>query len=296
MDQPSLFGEHPHLFEVGGGKIFNVATVPMRSPFRYPGGKTWLVPYIRQWLLSRQTRAKELIEPFAGGGIVGLTAAFEGLADHVTMVELDDQVASVWRAILYGYGEQLANRIASFELSTESVKKVLDSPANSLLDQAFATILKNRVNRGGILAPGASLVKSGENGKGLSSRWYPETLKKRILDIAHISNRITFIEGDGMEVMRQNAHRKDASFFIDPPYTLAARRLYSQWKLDHEELFRTAEGLAGDFLMTYDNDELIRSLAATHELQIREVAMKNTHHARMTELLIGRDLCWLGAQ
>jgi len=30
-----------------------------------------------------------LVEPFAAGGIVGLTAAFEGLAKHVTMVELD---------------------------------------------------------------------------------------------------------------------------------------------------------------------------------------------------------------
>ncbi len=24
--------------------IVNVASVPQRSPFRYPGGKTWLVP------------------------------------------------------------------------------------------------------------------------------------------------------------------------------------------------------------------------------------------------------------
>src|SRR5215475_1839398 len=50
----------------------NVASVPQRSPFRYPGGKTWLVPYIRSWLASRGGRASLLIEPFAGGGIVGL--------------------------------------------------------------------------------------------------------------------------------------------------------------------------------------------------------------------------------
>ncbi len=34
------------------GHIVNVASVPQRSPFRYPGGKTWLVPRIRQWLKS----------------------------------------------------------------------------------------------------------------------------------------------------------------------------------------------------------------------------------------------------
>lgn len=31
-------------------KPVNVASVPQRSPFRYPGGKTWLVPYVRDWL------------------------------------------------------------------------------------------------------------------------------------------------------------------------------------------------------------------------------------------------------
>jgi len=31
-------------------KVVNVASVPQRSPFRYPGGKTWLIPVVRKWL------------------------------------------------------------------------------------------------------------------------------------------------------------------------------------------------------------------------------------------------------
>jgi DNA adenine methylase len=77
-------------------QIINVASVPQRSPFRYPGGKTWLVPRIRKWLASRPMIAREFVEPFAGGGIVSLTVAAENLAQHVTMVELDEQVAAVW--------------------------------------------------------------------------------------------------------------------------------------------------------------------------------------------------------
>src|SRR5437867_836556 len=50
----------------------NVASVPQRSPFRYPGGKTWLVPYVRSWLSGRPERTSLLVEPFAGGAIVGL--------------------------------------------------------------------------------------------------------------------------------------------------------------------------------------------------------------------------------
>jgi DNA adenine methylase len=61
-------------------KIVNVASVPLRSPFRYPGGKTWLVPRIRRWLASLPSKPDEFVEPFTGGGIVGLTVAFEDLA------------------------------------------------------------------------------------------------------------------------------------------------------------------------------------------------------------------------
>ncbi len=49
----------------------------------------------------------------------------------------------------------------------------------------------------------------------------------------------------------------------------------------------------GDFLMTYDNTPEIAALAAEFGFQAKPVAMKNTHHAKMTELLIGRDLDWL---
>ena len=75
--------------------IVNVASVPQRSPFRYPGGKTWFVPHLRDWLQSLRKRASVFVEPFAGGGIASLTVAMENLADRVVMAELDSNVAAV---------------------------------------------------------------------------------------------------------------------------------------------------------------------------------------------------------
>ncbi len=57
--------------------VVNVASVPHRSLFRYPGGKTWLVPHIRRWLVSLPQKPAEFVEPFAGGGIVGLSVVFD---------------------------------------------------------------------------------------------------------------------------------------------------------------------------------------------------------------------------
>lgn len=278
-------------------KIVNVASVPQRSPFRYPGGKTWLVPRVRRWLLSLPECPEEFIEPFAGGAIVGLTVAAESLANHVTLVELDEQVAAVWRTILDGDGEWLAEKIVSFELTAETVKQLLANVPCTQRDLAFQTIVKNRVNRGGILAPGAGRIKTGESGKGIQSRWYPETLKKRILKIAAIRDSITFVHGDGLQTLCENAHRANAVFFIDPPYTAAGKRagsrLYTYHELDHEALFDIADTLMGDFLMTYDNCKGVRRLAEKHGFDMEAVAMKSSHHAEMTELLIGRNLGWL---
>ncbi|MBN1487958.1 MAG: DNA adenine methylase [Anaerolineae bacterium] len=278
-------------------KVINVASVKHRSPFRYPGGKTWLVPRVRQWLLSLQTRPKVFFEPFAGGAIIGLTVAAEGLAEHVTLVELDEQVAAVWHAIIEGDAEWLANKITTFDLTPETADKVLSLKATTYEELAFQTIIRNRINHGGILAPGAGRIKTGENGKGIQSRWYPETISRRIRKIAAIRDRLTFIEGDGLQILRENATDNKAVYFIDPPYTAAGKRagarLYNYHELDHKELFNLAGDLQGDFLMTYDNCEGVRRLAEKHNFDMEPIAMKNTHHARMTELLIGRNLDWI---
>jgi hypothetical protein len=133
-------------------KPINVASVPQRSPFRYPGGKTWLVPYIRDWLRHKKTRPTRLIEPFAGGAIVSLTAAFERLARHVIFAEMDDGVASVWRVVLNGQAEWLAKQILKFDLTLENVTAVLEQEPAEASERAFQTIIRNRVQRGGILA------------------------------------------------------------------------------------------------------------------------------------------------
>lgn len=280
-------------------RVINVASVPQRSPFRYPGGKTWLIPRIRQWLGSLPYYPTELVEPFAGGGIVSLTVAAEKLAQHIQMVELDPFVAAVWLTILEddNGGEWLANQITAFDLTLENVKAELSKADLSVCELAFQAILKNRVNRGGIMAPGAGLVKTGEAGKGLHSRWYPETLHRRILDIVKIRDKISFTHGDGLAFMQQYADCEHTAFFIDPPYTASTKRagsrLYTYPDIDHEQLFEIANGLVGDFLITYDDAEEVRKLAQNYNFDMQTVAMKNTHHSTMQELLIGRNLDWI---
>ncbi len=112
-----------------------------------------------------------------------------------------------------------------------------------------------------------------------------------------IRDYITFIHGDGMNVLREHTSNADVVFFIDPPYTAggknAGSRLYTHSELDHEELFEIASRLRGDFLMTYDDVDAVRQLAQRYGFDTQTVPMKNTHHTKMTELLMGPNLEWL---
>jgi len=278
-------------------KPVNVASVPQRSPFRYPGGKTWFVPRLREWLRSRPVRPRVLVEPFAGGGISSLTAVFENLVDEALLVEKDDEIAAVWETILGGDAEWLASRIQSFEMTKGNAIKEIQTKRASTREKAFQTIIKNRTFHGGILAAGSGFLKNGESGRGVLSRWYPGTLARRLRAIDMVRRRLQFEHGDAFTVLEKYKHEKGAVFFIDPPYTAggkkAGSRLYTHFELDHEGLFRICEGLHGDFIMTYDNAAEVMALAAEHGFQAKPIPMKSTHHAAMTELVIGKDLSWM---
>lgn len=186
-----------------------------------------------------------LVEPFAGGGIISLTALFENLVPSAVMVELDEDIAAVWQAVVNGHAAWLAQRILQFDLTKGTVMAELSRRPLDVKERAFQTILKNRTCHGGILADGAGFVKHGENGKGIASRWYPATLARRLRDLEHVIDRIDFRWQDGLEVIQEFRDRKDVVFFIDPPYTAggksAGKRLYRYCELDHERLFAICE-------------------------------------------------------
>lgn len=278
----------------------NVAEVPQRSPLRYPGGKTWLIPHIRAWLTEQDSPAPLLVEPFAGGGTVSLTAVMEGLVEHALMVELDADVSAFWEAALTR-GADLIDRVLSFEPTRDRVNEIQRSRPVDLVDHGFRTLVLNRVRRGGILAPGASLSRVGENGKGLRSRWYPETLVRRLKAISDHADRIEFRAGDGMAVMHSMdpAELRTAALFVDPPYTAggkrAGKRLYAHHEMDHAALFKLVGDCRADFLMTYDYAPETVALARENGFQAVQVLMKNTHHARISEIVITRRNIFAGA-
>ena len=311
----------------------NVACVPQRSPLRYPGGKTWLIPHIRYWLTGRMeaplaagdadaseadaprhrqrlfeqaeaaqktatagvaAKPRLLVEPFAGGGIVSLTAVMEGMVERCMLAELDEDVAAFWQAALR-CGASLQSRVRRFQPTRDAVNALASNVPGGVLDRGFRALVLNRTRRGGILAAGASLSRQGENGKGLASRWYPETTIRRLAEIERHASRIDFRKADGLDLLASFASagpQSEVVAFVDPPYTAggkrAGSRLYRHFEVDHARLFGTLANSSIEFVMTYDCAPEIVSLVRKHGFYAVRVAMKNTHHAELSELVITR--------
>ena len=277
-------------FPASSFPVVNVATVPQRSPLRYPGGKTWLIPHIRHWLNS--TEPEILIEPFAGGAIVSLTAVMENLVRTAVMVEIDRDVAAFWRSVLEN-GDILKERVIKFKPTLNRLRQLEQDAPSSVLDHGFRTLVLNRTRRNGILAPGASFCRNGEGGKGLLSRWYPDTLAARLAAIQKHAENLAFLEGDGLKLLPiiLEGWKSRAAVFLDPPYTAkggkrAGSRLYDHSNIDHAALFSILAEHDANFLMTYDPAPEIVELVYKHDFNAVGLFMKNGHHNKMREIVI----------
>jgi DNA adenine methylase len=100
-----------------------------------------------------------------------------------------------------------------------------------------------------------------------------------------------------LKAIQEFASRPDLVYFIDPPYTAggkkAGKRLYKHYEIDHARLFTICESLRGDFLITYDNADEVKSMARARGFQMRLIPITNTHHTIMEELVIGKNLSWM---
>ncbi len=269
----------------------NISRVPKYSPLRYPGGKTWLYPFAKSWLLKN--RNKILYELFAGGASVGLMAGIENLVKHVFLIELDEDIYSIWKIILSDDAIWLSKQIVNLELEEDNINLILKNKDNNLKYKALATLILNRINHGGILANGSGRIKYGENGRGIKSRWYPKTLYNRIILIHSHREKFTALKEDALKVLSSNIENDKLIFFIDPPYLSAGKRLYKHSDINHEKLFELCSKIKGSFLMTYDMSDEIVDLANKFNFKTKKILMQTTHLIKKYELLISRNFSWL---
>lgn len=264
------------------------------SPFRYPGGKRPLLPQTTAWL-EDHGRARHLVEGFAGGASVGVTALCEDRIDRLTLIEFDAEVAHTWETIFSPQADELAARLLALPALDDAFAVLDGPPSTDPVGRALRLLLLNRVRRNGILADGAGEI--GRDGKTSRDRhrYIPSAMAARILNLAARRDAVEVRHGDALKLLPEYADAPDTVFYLDPPYSLPggpAKRLYRCWRLNHTRLFSLIGRLRGDVLVSHQDHPTVRRLAQANGLQLAQIDISTTH-GRVPELLMARQLHWL---
>jgi site-specific DNA-adenine methylase len=275
-----------HFCEIAGKRIaFYQQGPPPKPPVKraevvstllYAGRKSWFVKYAAKYF--RKHPCTTLIEPFAGSAVVGLSLLQAGMIEHLLLVEKDPRIVRLLRGMV---GDpKLADRYAAFECTRASVERLLRNEKS-----AFRYLVQSRCSNRGKFDGGLRTV--------IDSRWCRDLVVTNLRRVYAMGERITVIEGDGLEVMRQHTDDQSVGCFADPTYTADVKskgdKLYRHHKIDHQKLFSLLSRWQGPFLLTEDNSRMVRRLAFCYRFSSRKVSMVTAGNKKKNELMLWRE-------
>lgn len=236
----------------------------IKSPLRYPGGKSRAVETIARLLPDFD----EFREPFLGGGSVfvyvkqrypdkkfWLNDLYSELYKFwlMTQKDVDTLVKKVyeWRNA-YPVGKEL------FQFLNQNLEKFND------LEKATAFFIYNRITFSG------TTLSGGYSERAFTGR-FTESSIKRLNDLAKVINGSTITNYDYEEVIKKDG--KNVFIFLDPPYYSATKSaLYGKngnlhKSFDHKRFAENMKNCKHKWLITYDDSEYIRELFSFANIQ-----------------------------
>ena len=243
-----------------------------RSPLRYPGGKSRLVPFIRGLIQANGLTGGTYVEPFAGAAGIAWALLLEGRVSRVVLNDLDPAIYAFWDAV-FTKTDELCRLIRTTPVGMHTWRKqwqVVEKPsAHSTIALAYAAFFLNRTNRSGVIRGGVIGGKRQDGRWRMDARFNTKGLIRRILRIAQFRDRVVIYKMDGTDFVRSVGARLPARtlVFLDPPYFNRGSDLYlNTYALsDHTELAATVKTtLQCPWVVSYDDVALARSLYKGH--------------------------------
>jgi DNA adenine methylase len=232
------------------------------SLLRYPGGKSRLIDFLAAQL--NPYKLDTLVSTHFGGGHFELALLDAGVIGHLVINDLDFGIYSLFK-VIKEQPEQLMKKI--LERTTPDREEYFKCQAHiklgykglSELEAAWSLLVVNRLSRNGIF--------NSQPMKDILCRWNPRTLLKRIVMIHRMSDKITILNNDAVDVLEEYYWKSNTTIFIDPPYYRKGHMLY-RYHYDieaHLTLREVIGALVHDFpcadvIMTYDDCEEIRDI------------------------------------
>lgn len=240
------------------------------SPLRYPGGKARIAELVAGLLEQNLLVGRHLYEPFAGGSAVSLALLANNFIPSATWVERDPMIYAFWKMVKDN-PETLIKRMMSGRITLMAWYRMqpmreVDKPTKAnLAELGYAGLFFNRTCFSGIIGAGpiGGMTQSSSAYK-IDCRFNKKQIAASIRECSKLLRTVDVIFGDGITFLRKKCLDMSPNSFvyIDPPYVANGHKLYRYYfgTAEHEILGDTIDDLRVPWLMSYDNDELIRNI------------------------------------
>lgn len=265
------------------------------SPLRYPGGKNCIYRFMVELIHENGLEGYSYAEPFAGGAGLALHLLADGIVSEVYLNDLDKSIYSFWDAII-NRSDDFCNWIMAVPVTMDTwkwAKEIYNNVGRSEpFELAKATFFLNRSNVSGIIK-GGPIGGPLQTGKyKIDARFNKEDLIQRITEIKAYRKKIHLSSLDGVEFLKKlNRKRKPIFIYIDPPYVKKGADLYmnSFDERHHIELRNQIIKLRKDWLISYDNADLIRRLYPTMKKYVYSLSQCTSNRIGDELIVLGGD-------
>ncbi len=262
------------------------------TPLRYPGGKAKIYNTVKEIIKENNLSGKVYVEPFSGGFGLGLKLLINGDIKKVIINDFDRHIYAFWKCV-FNHTQKLIQKIENVQINVaewRNQRNVYNNYLkNSIIDVGFSTLFLNRTNYSGILKSGP-IGGFGQNGTyKMDCRFNKTELVKLIKTIAKYKDAVEIYNYDVKSLIKKLKNREQELFYnFDPPYVNKGKELYlnSYEEKDHECLKKIVENIDTEWIMTYDNVELIKTLYSNYTQVEQKLTYSVSSKRKVDELMI----------
>ena len=224
----------------------------IKSPLRYPGGKSRAVQRIRHILPQE---FDEYREPFVGGGSLFIYLKQQRPDLKIWINDLNLELYYFWKYAQLD-SEKLAKEVAKIKKKPTSGQTLFNELVNAEVsaltefERAVRFFILNRITFSGV-------VESGGYSKLAYETRFTDSSIERLAEVGQILEGITITNEDYSVLLKDDNNR--IFTFLDPPYFKASKsKLYGKngtlhTSFDHKEFAREMQKCKHSWLITYDD-------------------------------------------
>ena len=270
-------------------------TKSLKTPLRYPGGKSRAVVKLLQYLPDL-SQVREFREPFLGGGSVSLEITKRYPNIEIWVNDLYEPLYNFWCELQHS-GQDLQDALWSkknHHPDPETAKKLFNQSKEDVNDQtlsnfnrAVAFYIVNKCSFSG-------LTESSSFSQQASQSNFSFNGIERLVEYSELIEGWTITN---LSYERMLSDEKNVFTYLDPPYdikdNLYGKKGGMHKKFDHDMFATECDRWTSPMLISYNSDQIVKDRFKewtvgefAHTYTMRSVGCYNTDQATRKELVL----------